>query len=65
MNNWIDAEKNPTEEGNYLVWMPRLEEEAVIRMWQGDDFGWYNGRTGEYESVDVTHWQPLPEPPKQ
>jgi hypothetical protein len=30
---------------------------------RGEDEGWFTFWNGEY--VDITHWMPLPEPPKE
>lgn len=61
-NNWKStSDGQPQEEGNYLVWMPRLESEPVIQNWDGDE--WFDQRRGEIISEDVTHYQQLPESP--
>lgn len=63
---WIDVnERLPEKEGKYIVYTESitgykpLEYNVFIADYVFDDFvfkGWENNR--------VTHWQPLPEPPK-
>ena len=63
-SKWISATNPPKkdEEKNYLVWMPRLEEEPVVLKWNTECF--YDERAGEDRTEDVTHYMPLPSPPQ-
>jgi hypothetical protein len=67
MAEWIDVnERLPEEEGRYIVctknitgWKP-LKNTVFICGYMFNDFiymGWENN--------PVTHWMPLPEPPKE
>lgn len=77
MNAWIDAgEKLPTEKGQYLVCLERLAPEDLggssrrIRILRWTDEGWRLPRhfpewINEALTERVTHWQALPEMPKE
>lgn len=62
MSNWIScSERMPDEMADVLV----TDGDDIKRMW-------WNGRKWDSWAVrydiasdDVTHWQPLPEPPKE
>ena len=61
MNKWISVKDElPTENDDYLVYL--LNGHLCIGYWLAEDFwskGYYTNR------LEVTHWQPLPEPPKE
>ena len=53
-------------------WLPESGKEGVLiaLLWGGVDIGWcedgrwYSEFVNEYEDGKVTHWMPLPKPPK-
>lgn len=56
---WHSADTPPKEYGRYITAMPRFGIDIAdyieaARIW------WYNGA-----NVDVSHWMPLPEAPKE
>lgn len=58
---WIPvAERLPEKDGDYLCWL--LGYMSVLR-WDGKNW-WYVSIGGAYTRY-VTHWQELPEPPKE
>lgn len=59
-NDWININKEtPEEQEHYLVHL--LNGHICIGHWAGETF-W---STGYYSnSLEVTHWMPLPEPPE-
>ena len=78
-NSWISVEERlPDKNGQYLVytkwtygsfirlccWTPKyngFEEHLKGRaIWYV-----YDSEYGDYECKDITHWMPLPEPPKE
>ena len=74
MLEWISCEeRNPPEGEEVLVWYARQWPNDEKFFTTGgtlhkafedlDKLFWYNGR-GEAMSGRVTHWMPLPEPPK-
>lgn len=68
-SKWISvSDELPEEHGNYLAYTPRSFPKnsrcQVVEFYKTEDYqGWYD----EYDEAlsDVTHWQPLPDPPKQ
>lgn len=61
MPKWISVEDDiPTDDRDVLAWVGN-KEIAIA---------WFDGYTGEWHAYgsyegDVTHWMPLPEPPKE
>ncbi|MBR5878416.1 MAG: DUF551 domain-containing protein [Akkermansia sp.] len=75
---WISVEERlPEKEGQYLVYT-KWTYGNFIRLcnWTPKYNGWeehlngraiwynYDSEYGDYESKDITHWMPLPEPPE-
>lgn len=57
-NRWISVkERLPEEEGEYLVFYKYKENEDRVDIALFSRFGWH-------KAYEITHWQPLPEPPK-
>lgn len=69
MSEWISVtEKFPEDCTNVLVygqhWKYRI---AQLDFYAGNAKAWYQldgGFIGHVNSSNITHWQPLPEPPK-
>lgn len=63
-NEWVSVEeKLPEEHADILMWRKRWKiAEAgtfhIGRFWVYDEIG------DSYTADDITHWMPLPEPPK-
>lgn len=68
----------PNKKGNKKGWMsvkdrlpPSEEEVLVYTLWGSFDIAlyrdgeWVSDLIGSYDDDDVTHWQPLSEPPKE
>lgn len=80
MNLWRKADDPPKEDGRYLVYIPgawgyqedilhfakNLKKTGLYEFHYLKRRGWYNidGEYGAHERRDVSHWMPLPEPPK-
>ncbi len=69
MNEWISVkEKLPKETGSYLasILRPNGKGGAIrdcwVLYWGGAG---YSGRMWTCEDAIVTHWMPLPDPPKE
>lgn len=62
--NWISVKESlPAEHVDVLVWNGAEQLIAHIAgYWTGEQ-SWYDSKT--HEQVDVTHWQLLPEDPKE
>jgi hypothetical protein len=67
VQEWFSVSDPPKERGCYLVTVRRwLDEKPVVReaYWNGAD--WLSCyRRGVEITPSVTHWMPLPEPPKE
>jgi hypothetical protein len=55
MSDWISVEDRLPESGRVLTFTPDIAEESQYRMVTADLFKALS---------DITHWQPLPPPPK-
>ena len=75
MDGWISVEdKLPDEDGEYIVYaqdessLPNegiwYENVVVVAYYRFDEWTWYEDGN-DYDITDiVTHWMPLPEPPR-
>ena len=62
-NKWISANHRLPESGERVLCMCRAGIYEVLK-WSYIHWAWYN--TSHYFMKDfVTHWMPLPEPPKE
>lgn len=64
MNNWISIQENlPKTNDSFLV---VYRGQILIRMWNPDEVCWDDEDGDDYwkDVNDVSHWMPLPEPPK-
>lgn len=58
---WHSAKEAPPEQGCYLVWTGKYCDVALY-LARND---WRTQKSlGVIQNVEVTHWMPLPEPPK-
>lgn len=65
MTKWISVEDElPSDHKNVIVYANDIVMSWVETAWYGDDF-WHDAEGEECYIPDVTHWQPLPDPPKQ
>jgi hypothetical protein len=63
VQKWIPVtERLPEKHGKYLVLTPN----CTWLIWYDTECGFYDNdpEWGDIEIDDVTHWMPLPEPPK-
>ena len=62
VGEWISVKDRLPENGQWVLCKCRAEIYEVLR----NDFGsWYHDINHTYMSGFVTHWMPLPEPPKE
>lgn len=58
-DRWISVEERLPEHGWYLAYGPTIKMEvlhfSVEEVWSSE----------RYYNIEVTHWRPLPEPPKE
>lgn len=67
MAGWQPIETAP-KGGPILLFSPEEEVGQAVGMWADDKYngpGFYECINDEYMVIGPTHWQPLPEPPKQ
>ena len=72
VDRWIDAQKNPPiatdgETSDYVLVLRADGRQCVCYYVYDDDDGNYwcsEDEKSMYDIDEVTHWQPLPEPPK-
>lgn len=60
---WIPASEPPKESGEYIV-MIRGGAIATTLLYNGMG-GWFEEVDGYPEYYHVTHWMPIPDPPKE
>jgi hypothetical protein len=59
VQEWISVkDRLPEEGGSYLVFSSKSKTVFTAHYWQGDR--WANRANGQF----ITHWMPLPQPPK-
>ena len=59
-HDWVLAQI--TEDNGYM-WIPKvMEYRERLGDWHCEELGWLKSHNGAFI---VTHWQPLPEPPKE
>lgn len=66
---WISVKDQlPKVEGDYLTFYPDKYGNSMvcIRSWLhwANGFSWYYSWNERCDEVEVTHWMPLPKPPK-
>ncbi len=59
---WISVEERLPEKRKWVLCLCRTGSQDVL--WRQND-GWYHDHYHQYMSEFVTHWMPLPEPPKE
>ena len=64
VQKWIPASKPPKEEGSYLVCSKTGKVYTSHYYTEKKCSEWYT-RKAEWSHPNVTHWMPLPEPPKE
>lgn len=64
VQQWIPASKPPEKEGSYLVCSKTGKVYTSHYYTEKKCSEWYT-RKAEWSHPNVTHWMPLPEPPKE
>lgn len=64
VQRWIPASKPPKEEGSYLVCSKTGKVYTSHYYTEKKCSEWYT-RKAEWSHPNVTHWMPLPKPPKE
>lgn len=66
---WVDVKDSlPEEQEAVLVYMPKYGEPNIQVCWRADwadGKAWFNVHWKTYPLQEVTHWQPIPSPPKE
>ena len=65
VQEWISVkDRLPEEKGRYLTANKRCGDKIVVfDLWFGGGF-WYVEEEDDVFDFEVTHWMPMPEPPK-
>lgn len=65
LNGWISVQDRlPEEKGRYLTANKRYGDKIVVfDLWFGGGF-WYVEEEDDVFDFEVTHWMPMPNPPK-
>lgn len=63
MSEWIPVTERLPENGKYVLCFCRANIICVLR--RDKDGDWYENPAHVYMSSFVTHWMPIPEPPKE
>lgn len=65
LNGWISVQDRlPEEKGRYLTANKRCGDKIVVfDLWFGGGF-WYVEEEDDVFDFEVTHWMPMPNPPK-
>ncbi len=59
---WRDIASAPKDGSDILAYLPNFDCRSVVHWARINNSGhWYDG----WHVVNPTHWQPLPEPPKE
>lgn len=70
MSEWISVEERlPPETGDYLTWSRHSYWKNQVHVWLDKEQAWEQEwlrkkRTELKPKTWITHWMPLPEPPK-
>ena len=65
MSQWIPVSERLPEDGvDVLVSWGTPEGELLIAHWRADEREWFDDEGKRVPAVGVTHWMPLPEPPR-
>lgn len=59
---WQGMESAPKDGTSILVWRKHATRPLIARYWK--DFDWFEDEDGVH-LYGLTHWQPLPNPPKE
>lgn len=63
---WIPvSERLPNESNTYLVYSPDVPDGAGTKVWQVAYYAWKTPKMEFTTGYTVTHWMPLPKPPKE
>ena len=69
---WISVKDRLPEKNSQVLTLCNLKAETIKKyspvinqMEYWNDKGWFDWCGDDDEGLDITHWQPLPEPPKE
>lgn len=62
VQKWIPASEPPEVRGEYIVYTPTAWSDRTVLIWDEQDWCFMDGAIAR--EGFVTHWMPLPEPPK-
>lgn len=62
MTEWTSIEDRLPEKDEYVLVCREVADDLAIGVWDGVD--WYTNHPGFTTGEAITHWMPLPYPPK-
>ena len=63
VHKWIPVSERLPEHGDVVLCYMSFDEQRILQ-WD-ECAAWWNGYGEDHEKNEVTHWMPLPEPPKE
>lgn len=61
---WVDAKKRlPKEEGRYIIYAKAVKKNGITIAYYYPEMGWWLVASSNIKGI--THWMPLPKPPKR
>lgn len=62
--NWISVEDELPKEQDWYLCYNDVEDGSEVLHWEGDGNVWMDN-DWHYKSKEITHWMPLPQPPRK
>ena len=65
IQKWIPVSERLPEHGQIVLCYLRFDDMRILQ-WDNQFYWWLGyGKGDDWQKADVTHWMPLPEPPKE
>ena len=62
--NWISVEEELPKVQDWYLCYNDVEDGSEVLHWEGDGNVWMDN-DWHYKSKEITHWMPLPQPPRK
>jgi hypothetical protein len=64
VSEWVSVKERLPEDSKKIL-LYHQDGRTLFGLWSNRKEGWYFDSFGPWEKDEVTHWMPLPEPPKE